>query len=51
MLARTFSLGDILTDKEALDLAEIEASCEQKVRASLKSFQSTGARTGEAAVQ
>lgn len=33
MLARTFSLGDILADKEALDLAEIEASCEQKVRA------------------
>ncbi|CAL8462219.1 g1750 [Coccomyxa elongata] len=32
MLARTFSLGDILADKEALDLAEIEASCEQKAQ-------------------
>ena len=32
-LSRTLSLGDILADKEALDMAEIEASCEGKVRA------------------
>ncbi|KAK9906365.1 hypothetical protein WJX75_000628 [Coccomyxa subellipsoidea] len=31
-LSRTLSLGDILADKEALDMAEIEASCEGKAQ-------------------